>query len=171
MTKYKSPIKLGEKYRDERTGIEGHAVAVAFHATGCNEVALEWVSDKPDVLTGSEVVEKFFAEARLIPAGTPIVGEKIEDTVYKSDIKLDKQYTAELEAITGRAAYIEFHEHMAPRVAIQTIRKDAQDNTSPKTWMVDEYRLKETETQKPVKKKAGATGPSISEGREPMVSR
>ena len=41
---YKSDIVLGEKYRDEQTGIEGTATAVSFYQYGCERVNLEAVA-------------------------------------------------------------------------------------------------------------------------------
>lgn len=43
---YKSDIKLGEKYRDDQTGIEGTASSVHFYQYGCERVTLEAVIDK-----------------------------------------------------------------------------------------------------------------------------
>ena len=43
---YKSDIKLGEKYRDEQTGIEGIATAVYFYQHACERVMLELVNTK-----------------------------------------------------------------------------------------------------------------------------
>lgn len=40
---YKTDIKLGERYRDEQTGIEGVATAVIFYQHGCERVDLETV--------------------------------------------------------------------------------------------------------------------------------
>lgn len=40
---YKTDIKLGERYRDNQTGIEGTATAVSFYQFGCERVNLEAV--------------------------------------------------------------------------------------------------------------------------------
>lgn len=40
---YKTDIKLGEKYRDDQTGIEGTATAVIFFQYGCERADLETV--------------------------------------------------------------------------------------------------------------------------------
>lgn len=40
---FKSDIRLGEKYRDEQTGISGTATAVSFYQYGCERVNLEAV--------------------------------------------------------------------------------------------------------------------------------
>lgn len=40
---YKSDIKLGEKYRDDQTGIEGTATAIVFFQHGCERVDIELV--------------------------------------------------------------------------------------------------------------------------------
>lgn len=43
---YKSDIKLGERYRDDQTGIEGVASSLHFYQYGCERVTLEAVIDK-----------------------------------------------------------------------------------------------------------------------------
>lgn len=40
---YKTDIKLGERYRDTQTGIEGYATAVFFFQHGCERVNIEAV--------------------------------------------------------------------------------------------------------------------------------
>lgn len=42
---FKSDTKLGEKYRDPLTGIEGMATAVTFYLHACERITLEWVKD------------------------------------------------------------------------------------------------------------------------------
>lgn len=42
---YGSDVKLGEKYRDEQTGIEGISIAVTFFQHACERVTLELVVD------------------------------------------------------------------------------------------------------------------------------
>lgn len=42
-TAYRSDIKLGERYIDKQTGIEGTAVAVVFHQHGCERAEIECV--------------------------------------------------------------------------------------------------------------------------------
>jgi hypothetical protein len=41
---YKTDIKLGEKYRDEQTGIEGTATAIYFFQHACERVQLERIN-------------------------------------------------------------------------------------------------------------------------------
>lgn len=43
MTSYDTDIVLGEKYRDEQTGIEGVATAITFHQYACERVVIEFV--------------------------------------------------------------------------------------------------------------------------------
>lgn len=38
---YKSDIKLGERYRDEQTGVEGTATGLFFYQHGCERVNIE----------------------------------------------------------------------------------------------------------------------------------
>lgn len=41
--RYKTDIKLGERYRDPQTGIEGVATAVTFYQFACERVMIETV--------------------------------------------------------------------------------------------------------------------------------
>lgn len=40
---YKSDVKLGERYRDEQTGIEGVATSAHFYQHACERITLEYV--------------------------------------------------------------------------------------------------------------------------------
>lgn len=40
-----SKIKLGKKYRDELSGIEGIAISKHEYIHGCTRIALQWVKD------------------------------------------------------------------------------------------------------------------------------
>lgn len=42
--KYETDIRLGERYIDKQTGIEGTATAVTFYQFGCERVSLENVT-------------------------------------------------------------------------------------------------------------------------------
>ena len=42
-TSYASDIVLGEKYRDEQTGIEGTATSISFYQYACERICLELV--------------------------------------------------------------------------------------------------------------------------------
>lgn len=44
-TKFKSDIKMGERYRDPLTGFEGVATGVTFYLHACERVTLEYVKD------------------------------------------------------------------------------------------------------------------------------
>lgn len=41
--KYRTDVKLGERYRDPQTGIEGTATAVTFYQYACERVSIETV--------------------------------------------------------------------------------------------------------------------------------
>lgn len=45
MTNHKSDIKLGEKYEDTMTGLQGVATAVTFYLHACERVTLEFVKE------------------------------------------------------------------------------------------------------------------------------
>ena len=57
-------IKLGKKYKDSLSGIEGRATAITEYEYGCRRVALEWLGKNSD---GNKCcVEAWFDEERLI---------------------------------------------------------------------------------------------------------
>lgn len=43
---YKTDIKLGEKYRDKITGIQGTAVSVSFYMHACERVVMQTFNEK-----------------------------------------------------------------------------------------------------------------------------
>lgn len=63
---YRSDIVLGEKYRDEQTGIVGVVTSLHFYQHACERVTLERVSDK----TG-ELQEHAFDAPRLVAVDRP----------------------------------------------------------------------------------------------------
>lgn len=63
---YKTDIKLGEKYRDDQTGIEGIATSIHFYQHACERVTLEFV--KRD----GELVELSFDSPRLTSVRTGV---------------------------------------------------------------------------------------------------
>jgi hypothetical protein len=58
---YKSDIVLGERYRDEQTGIEGIATAIYFFQHACERAQIEYVNEKD-----GELKELVFDSPRLI---------------------------------------------------------------------------------------------------------
>lgn len=159
MTEFKSAIKLGEKYKDPRTGIEGHVTTLVFHSTGCTEAEIEYMSG----IANMERKKELFAEARLVPAEDNPDSGKAEapEYTYESDIVLDEFYISNNDdGIGGRAAWIEFDEHIATRVALQVPRKDLAGNPDPKYMLVDEYRVTLKGSGKPVAKQPGQKGPA-----------
>lgn len=63
-TTYKSDVRLGEKYRDDQTGIEGVATSAHFYQHACERITLEYV--KPD----GELQEVTFDAPRLASVRT-----------------------------------------------------------------------------------------------------
>lgn len=59
--KYRSDIKLGEKYRDVQTGLTGTATSVHFYQHACERVSIEGL--KAD----GELVEYAFDAPRTVP--------------------------------------------------------------------------------------------------------
>jgi hypothetical protein len=43
MSTYTADVVLGERYRDDQTGIEGTATAITFYQHGCERVSIETV--------------------------------------------------------------------------------------------------------------------------------
>lgn len=76
--KYLTDIKLGEKYRETQTGIEGTAVSLHFYQYGCERCGIELV-------VNGEVKEYTFDVPRLVHiatnqrAKTPRTGGPRED--------------------------------------------------------------------------------------------
>jgi hypothetical protein len=48
-TSFKTDIRLGERYRDDQTGIEGVATSVHFYQHACERVTLEYLNGDRDV--------------------------------------------------------------------------------------------------------------------------
>lgn len=63
---FKTDIRLGEKYLDEQTGIEGIATSIHFYQHACERVSLEMV--KRD----GELVEYVFDSPRLTSVATGV---------------------------------------------------------------------------------------------------
>jgi hypothetical protein len=65
VTNYKSDVQLGERYRDEQTGIEGIATAIYFFQHACERIQIEYVNEKD-----GELKELTFDAPRLIHVRT-----------------------------------------------------------------------------------------------------
>lgn len=50
---FRSDLRLGEKYRDKTTGIEGHLVAVHFYEHACERGTVRYVNGQRDVTEAS----------------------------------------------------------------------------------------------------------------------
>lgn len=46
---YRSDLRLGEKYRDETTGIVGHVVAIHFYEHACERATLRFLDQDRNV--------------------------------------------------------------------------------------------------------------------------
>jgi hypothetical protein len=68
--RYETDIKLGEKYREERSGIEGTAVAISFYEFGCERATIEHFNPSK-----GEIHEYTFDAPRLTSVET---GQKAE---------------------------------------------------------------------------------------------
>lgn len=44
-TRYKTDTRLGDRYRDPLTGVEGTATAVTFYLHACERITLEFAKD------------------------------------------------------------------------------------------------------------------------------
>lgn len=133
---YNSPIILGEKYKDERSGIEGYAVALFFHQSKCVEVYLE------SVTKDREIKRQFFAEARLVPEG-------ITDEVdYRSDIVLGRTYKDTQTGVQGIAAMMEFWEHQSNRVSLKKVVDPGGSKEKIIYHSIDDFHAEDMETKK-----------------------
>lgn len=47
---YKSDLKLGERYRDKTTGLEGHLVALHFYEHACERGTLRYVNSNKEAI-------------------------------------------------------------------------------------------------------------------------
>lgn len=63
---FKTDIRLGERYRDEQTGIEGIATSIHFYQHACERVAIEKMK------TDGELMEIVFDSPRLTHIATGI---------------------------------------------------------------------------------------------------
>jgi hypothetical protein len=45
MTNFRTDIKLGTKYRDDQTGIEGIATSIHFYQYACERVTIEFIKN------------------------------------------------------------------------------------------------------------------------------
>lgn len=68
MTTFETDIVLGDKYKDEQTGIEGTAISVHFYQFACERVDIEAVIE-------GKIVEYFFDAPRLSHVAS---GKKVE---------------------------------------------------------------------------------------------
>jgi hypothetical protein len=64
--KYETDIRLGERYRDDQTGIEGVATSVHFYQHGCERVTVELV------MRDGELKEYTFDAPRLTHIATGV---------------------------------------------------------------------------------------------------
>ncbi len=63
--KYETDIQLGERYRDEQTGMEGIATAIFFFQHACERVQLERINSH-----NQQLEETVFDAPRLTHVGT-----------------------------------------------------------------------------------------------------
>lgn len=49
MSTYKSDLKLGEKYKDQTTGLIGHCTAIHFYEHACERATLRYVDHQGNV--------------------------------------------------------------------------------------------------------------------------
>lgn len=134
MTTFTSTVVLGEKYLDERTGIQGHANVLVFNENGCVEVELEYVEKTLD--GGIERKKEVFNEVRLAPVDGE--GGKSE---HESDIALGTHYRDVQTGLEGWACAIEFHEKTATRVIIKSVGYDKDGAKVLKYHIIDDFLL------------------------------
>lgn len=159
MSTFHSPIVLGEKYRDDRTEIEGHAVAIFFNENGCVEVVLE--SAETNSNGGREVKKEYFNELRLTPHPSGVgTGQLIE---YESDIELGKKYVDIQTGLEGWATILEFHELMASRVTIRSVGFHSDGTKKLVYHSIDDFLLKSLDSGVVAEKKTDKRSPVTRE--------
>lgn len=154
MTDYRTKIKLGDEYTDERTGIKGFANILVFNENGCVEVDLEWA----DTSEGSvKVRRQMFNELRL----TRVDGAEDTEQVYTSDVTLGRQYSDVQTGLTGWACAIEFFERIATTVVIRSLLTEPKTGEAKelKMHVVDDFLLQDVETQKQARRRSDAPSP------------
>jgi hypothetical protein len=79
---YRSDIKLGEKYRDDQTGIEGVATATSFFQHACERICLEYVVE-------GKIQETYFDAPRLthVVTGKIAVSERTGGPAREHDVR------------------------------------------------------------------------------------
>lgn len=155
MTTYTSRIELGKKYKDTRSELEGHASIVAFQEHGCVEVQLEFLNKdgKPEVVTINEL--------RLV---TPSNAELTNEVhYYESDLVLGHKYEDIQTGLTGHLAIVDFHEFMATRGIIKAVGSDHNGLKVLKYHSIDDFLLKDLETQVVPEDKSGKRSPVTHE--------
>jgi hypothetical protein len=65
---YKSDLKLGEKYRDKTTGLEGHLIAIHLYEHACERGSLRYVDSQRNV----QEVSFDAPELVLVKTGEPV---------------------------------------------------------------------------------------------------
>jgi hypothetical protein len=135
---YRSKVKLGEKYKDDRSGLVGYAYGITFHTNGCVDIMLEWYKEGEFKLT-------HIPEARIIESNQL---EGWEDTEYITPIKHDVKYRDVQTGLEGWSATIQFFDSMATRVELRKLsEKDGVQKIGYNS--VDDFLLEEIEV-KPV---------------------
>jgi hypothetical protein len=158
VTTYQSPIHFGVKYRDDRTGIEGHAVALAFQENGCVEVLLERGVGEP----GKEESKlDWMNELRLVAVSE--LERSSNKLNYESDIELSKKYRDTQSGLEGWACIVEFHEHMANRTVLRHTGVDKDGTTVIKNTSIDDFLLEDVETKKVARRTTAKRSPVTRE--------
>lgn len=155
MPTYTTVVKLGEKYRDTRTSITGHATSVYFHPHGCVEVRLEFLN------ADGKLEGETFPEQRLEPLDESMVGQTFTHT---SDIVHNRKYRDVETGLTGYAAVVAFYEHMTDRVEIKSKTTNSDGTDKLTYYTIDSFLLEDVETQQVARKQDKKPSPATREG-------
>lgn len=158
MTTFTSPIKLGEKYRDKRFGMEGYATAIFFNTHGCVEVYLQYNKAKEG---DTPEIERHMVNELLLV--NPDGSELTDTNEYVTEIVQDRKYEDVQTGIQGHAAVIEFWEHMSNRVSLRSAGKDKDGIQVLKYHSIDDFLLRDLETKVVAKRQDEKRSPVTQE--------
>jgi hypothetical protein len=162
VSSFTSSILLGEKYADERSGLEGYATGVFFNENGCVEAYIEYAVRKPD--GEIEIKKEYLNELRLTYRNQLATRPTRE---YECDIELGKEYVDIQTGLRGWACIIEFHEHMATRVTLRSVGYDKDGSKKLIYHSIDDFLLKSVTTGKVAKSKTDKRSPITREVTRP----
>lgn len=161
MTTFESPIVLGQKYVDERSGLIGYASFVGFNENGCVDVGIEHSHSSLDGKI--EITTDNINELRLTRAPDESESRFVKKQTYESDIVLGRHYRDKQTGLEGWATIIDFYEKMATRVTIRSVGIDKDGAKVLKYHVLDDFLLIDIETEKQAERRNPKRSPATRE--------